>query len=110
MQRGLGRYGLSEEAVGPIAKNSISLLGHGAGHLLLALATAFAAAPAAQLNSPGLEGGAAAGGGGGGAPADTWLGEELGSVGRAAMFVLFLPVWAGFMRDKTRSRAHMSFF
>lgn len=68
--------GLSEAALTPIAKNSMSLLGHGVGHLFLGVR-------AAVSNGAIFEG--------------------LSTKGRLAMFAAFMPVWYGFMMDKRRS-------
>lgn len=75
----LGRTrGLSEAAVTPLSKNSMSLLGHGLGHLFLATRT-------------------------GTANAGILDGLSWGS--RCAMYAAFMPVWYGFMMDKRRSIA-----
>jgi len=70
--------GLSEAAVAPIAKNCLSLLGHGVGHLCLAIRTS-----------------------GGGMAAF----EGLSPAARVAMFAAFTPVWYAFMMDRRRSVA-----
>lgn len=59
--------GLSEAALTPIAKNSMSLLGHGVGHLFLGVR-------AAVSNGAIFEG--------------------LSTKGRLAMFAAFMPVWS----------------
>lgn len=70
------RRGLSEAATTPMSKNSMSLLGHGVGHLFLATR---------------------AGGSGAG------IFEDLSPVARLAVYLAFMPVWYGFMMDKRRS-------
>ena len=76
----LGRHKakLSEAALTPVAKNAISLFGHGLGHAYLA---ASALAP------------------GGSALAF----ESLSTRGRVVAFAVLFPVWLGFVRDKRRS-------
>jgi hypothetical protein len=83
VRAGRRRFGLSEAAVAPIAKNAVSLFAHGGAHIFLA-ATA---------------------GGGGGGTLDGLAGPQ-----RLAAFAALLPVWFCFMRDRRRSaRATLAF-
>eukprot|EP00039_Didymoeca_costata_P025274 m.12820 g.12820 ORF g.12820 m.12820 type:complete len:292 (-) comp4735_c0_seq1:114-989(-) len=72
------KYGLTEEALRPMSKNAVSLFGHGCGHLLLGLSTMFGKGASEMF-------------------------ENLTPVQQLAIFILFTPVWYGFMRDKSRS-------
>merc|ERR1711871_83461 len=73
------RKGLTEQALTPLSKNSYSLLGHGFGHMFLAIRTA-SASGGTQPVFGGLT-----------------MKQQL------AVFLAFMPVWYGFMMDKTRS-------
>mmetsp|Transcript_32510 Transcript_32510/g.108481 ORF Transcript_32510/g.108481 Transcript_32510/m.108481 type:complete len:204 (+) Transcript_32510:377-988(+) len=79
----LGRHKaeLSEAALTPVAKNAISLFGHGLGHAFLA-ARSLAAGGSSALAF-----------------------ESLSPCGRVIAFVMLFPVWLGFVRDKKRSLA-----
>jgi len=75
---GRRRLGMSEPSLRPIEKNSLSLFGHGLGHLYLAFQTSKATG-ASQVF------------------------EDLTASGQAFAFFAFMFVWYGFMRDKSRS-------
>ncbi|CAB9496426.1 expressed unknown protein [Seminavis robusta] len=74
------RRGMRWEALSPMFKNALTLLGHGCGHLFLAINTQRDDAAAKAF-------------------------ERLGPRGKVAAFVALLPVWYGFMSDSKRSRA-----
>ena len=81
------RTGLGEPAIAPLMKNSLSLFGHGIGHLFLAVHT-----------SSGSSSTSTSSGSGSGA-----ILEEDSPVARFIMFVAFFPVWFAFMTDRRRS-------
>lgn len=72
------KRGLSEAAIAPLSKNSFSLLGHGVGHLFLAV----------RMSAGG----------------DTQIFEDAPTSTRLAMYASFMPVWYAFMRDTRRDR------
>jgi hypothetical protein len=72
--------GLSEPALTPIAKNMVSLFGHGCGHLFLGISVTYGEGSSAVF-------------------------ENLTFSGQLAAFVFLFPVWYMFMRDKRRSVA-----
>jgi len=79
-------FGLSEPALRPVAKNAVSLFGHGCGHLFLAVMSA-SSAVSAIFESVRESSGAS------------------GALLSCAAFAALMPVWWTFMRDKSRSTA-----
>jgi len=77
---GKNHFGMTEPAMRPIAKNMISLFGHGCGHLFLGWR-------AISYGNTGR------------------VFEDLSPNGRILALALLYPVWYGFMRDKSRSVA-----
>jgi len=89
VRRGRQKEGMLENALAPIAKNSISLFGHGVGHLFLAMLPIFSS------QDPSLTAQ--------GDWAEDLLGRKDANIVRLCLFASFLPVWYGFMRDRERS-------
>lgn len=79
------RSGLGEPAIAPLMKNSLSLFGHGIGHLFLAVHTSSGSSSDSSSSGSGA------------------ISEEHSPVARFIMFVAFFPVWFAFMTDRRRS-------